>query len=159
MAVARSLKVLAIGGVGVVAVVAIASLFLVAPRKVTMTYVGGEDCVTLAPTLPEIWQDAAGNGLKKKKVKWVATSSQKGKYYWEIIYEPGGGGGKPVGSGDFLGAIPPIKCGKKSTKSPKTVADQGQTVDWPYKITVSACDAGSQGDELCVMDPVVRIRR
>lgn len=162
MAMKSRTRMLVVGGAAVV-VVGVALWVVLAPGStpLTITYVGGAQCVTFFPaTPPEIWQTGAGNVGRPKKAKWIVTRDQRNEYYWEIDYDPASGvPGKPDGTGDYLSPSGPITCtGDQYALSP-TVPDQGGDVDWPYKVTVYECDGGNQGDELCALDPVIWIRR
>ena len=139
-------------GAAVVAVVWLASAYLLlpalgGPKGVDLTFVGAnKGCVTADPDPVTIFKKGV---LKPKRVKWTQKTDG---YYWEIKFKPYGGNGT-----NYLGAVPPIQCGKKHTTSGRPAKDFPGELRWYYSVTVFECADGKKGGEVCPYDPMVRI--
>jgi hypothetical protein len=122
------------------------------PRKVTLTYVGGEECVRTDKPKAVIYKPKRKNRFKPKKVRWRVHKSQRNQYRWAIEYASD----KPGDHEDYLGKVEPIECkGPQSTESRPTSENlPAGTLTWPYRVTVYDC----QGAEICPSDPIIIIK-
>ena len=105
--------------------------------------------ITVVPENAVIWR---GANQKLKKVVWVAPPSQDhGELFWELRWDPDKGGG----SEDYFGAVD-LGCGQSRVKvqpSPKPKIPQAE---WPYAVTVFACEGGKKSEQICSVDPRIR---
>ena len=112
-------------------------------ETVTLTFVGGDECVSLDKPRATIFRDK-----NPKKVKWEVEAEGR---YWEIRFDET----KPDAVDDYLnnsGRLD-IKCKKSKVRTvvPDKFIPEGAT--WPYKILVYECDGSEQLELICEHDP------
>ena len=127
-------KALVVGGgflvLGVVVVVA----FGFGPKKLPVTYVGGDQCATVDDA--GIWVSSAPF-WKAKKVKWTV---EKTDVQWDFVFK-----GAPP---NLLGGPYTIPEEKKSVKSGKSDVEG----NWEYKIVVTGDNVSCETDPLIVIN-------
>jgi len=105
--------------------------------------------ISVYPETAVIWR---GANQKLKKVVWVATPNQDhGELFWELRWDPDKGGG----SEDYFGAVD-LGCGESRIKVQPSSKPKIPQAEWPYAVTVFACEGGEKSEQICSVDPRIR---
>jgi len=103
--------------------------------------------IEVQPLDAKIWRNKPD---KPKKVEWWWESNVTSfsEIYWEIRYDPS----KEGATANYFGDVD-IKCGETRVKVQPDKKPDFPKAEWPYSITVFACNDGVKAQEIATVDP------
>jgi hypothetical protein len=107
----------------------------------------GEPFIEVQPRDAKIWRNKPD---KPKKVEWwwETNNTSFPEIFWEIRYDSSKGGA----TADYFGNVD-IGCGETSIKVQPDKKPEIPKAEWPYSITVFACEDGVKAQKIATMDP------
>jgi hypothetical protein len=110
------------------------------------TDLAGQLVIMVDPVNAKIWRNKPD---KPKKIRWKThNDSPYDEVFWELRYDPSKGGG----TADYFGDVD-IECGQTEIKVQPDKKPDFPKAEWPYSITVYACDDGVKAQEIATTDP------
>jgi hypothetical protein len=108
--------------------------------------INGRLLMKVQPQNAKIWRNRPD---KPKKVNWWTVNlTDYDELFWELRYEPSKGGGTVNYFGDV-----DIECGTTEIKVQPDKKPESPYAEWPYSVTVYACDDGAKAQQLAAVDP------